>query len=191
MPQIGSGQAGAKEALTGCNRQTSKMLYLLRTQEMIVDQTGFGYLSWCEDDAQYLTVSGTGPWSGVNQQVDVSGSGFTPVTGQLVLLRNLSTGAGFVTAVEAYGGGKITVDCQRYSLVRSRTTNVPVLEDVSVSPGWVVVRVWYYYPLTVPLTSEDGPAPTQAEDAHSMGIQYQFVTESKVVYPAGLTFDFN
>ena len=167
---------------TAVGRQATHHLYMLQTQKRLVDQSrSYGYLSWVVDEEYVLTVSG-GPYAGANQVVSYTGSGFVPASGQYVLVRNASTGDGFVTQVEGTGVNTLTIDCQNRNLDRA-------LASVSVTAGWKIYLVAYHYPYTMFLNMAWGEAESQGEDKHSMNVQYVFESESDVVNASAYDLD--
>jgi hypothetical protein len=154
---------------------------MLETQKRLVEQSiSYGDISWVVDEDQVLDVSGA-ETGGANVVVEVDDySGFTPVVGQYVLLRNPVTGDGFVAEVEAVGAGapyNITVDLQQTDVNRNT-------EDVNITSAWKVYLTAYHFPMAVFMRSQWTEVPSQAEDKYAFHVSYQFQAESDVVYKA-------
>jgi hypothetical protein len=161
---------------TTVGRQATHHLEVLQTQERLNNEAqAYGYVSWVVDEAHKLDVVNN-ETGGAAVVVEYSGSGFTPAVGQDVLLRNPSTGEGFVTRILALpGAGQMTLNLQKYDLDRE-------LVAVDITSGWDILLVAYYFPFTGFERMTWREVPSQGEDKHSLDVQYAFVSESPAVY---------
>lgn len=185
---IGGDVPNAKPALSGYNRQTTRMIYLLKTLKQLRDQSAnYGDVAWVEDEDEVATITG-GPYTGV-APVALSAPGFTPASGGLVLWRNPANGDGFVTSTIGWSGGALTTHLQSYTLERSRTTGLPIMADRTITSSWLCYRVGYYWERSSPILMDDPPAPSRAEDKYSINVTWQFVTEADAQYDTGLSVD--
>jgi hypothetical protein len=128
-----------------------------------------GDLAWCEDDEQMLTVTGRtnpGSYPGVGTIV-YTGSGFTPTVGEKVLIRNKTTGHGFVTEVISAPGGSFTASFR---------------EAVDAS-GWTVYLIRFYYPDTAYNRVEGYENETQSDDKWIPDLTVSFKSQSHPAYP--------
>lgn len=131
---------------------------------------GLGDLSWCEDDAQKLTVTGKtnpGTYPGTGT-VQYTGAGFTPTAGEKVLLRNKTTGHGFVTQVIGTGAGSFTAS----------------FSEALADTGWEVYLIRFYYPSTAYLQMEGYENETQSEDKWIPDLTISFKSQSHPAYPS-------
>lgn len=195
-PSISGDHGGSRAALSGMGRQVTRQVYVSKTLEFLIDNSGGtagpGYLAWIEDESEYLTVAAPAS-GGTTVQVQYSGAGFAPATGNLVLFRNKTTGAGFVTTVTATAAGptRITVNLQRHSAERDPATGEPVAEDVDVTTDWTIHKVAYYYDKVAFASMSDPEVPTQVEDKAIFNIAYQFLSEGGILYPSAYSPDFS
>jgi hypothetical protein len=119
-------------AVSDLGRQESFNLQMLHVQKSLIEASrSLGYLSWCQDSDEYVTIDaitnpGSFPGAGTGT---FTGAGFTPAVGQHVLFRNASTGEGFCAELTAAGAG----------------TFGAVFEQ-TVSIGWEIRLVRYYFP---------------------------------------------
>lgn len=192
MPPIDGDHAGSKSALTGASRQVTRQIYIGKTLEFFIDNSGedkgLGRLAWVQDDTEKLTVTG-GPYSGDNQVISYTGSGFTPASGDIVVIRSPSTSAGFVGSVEAIGTGTITVDCKTYGAERDANGD-PERVSVTVSSGWEIYKAQYYYDRVQFQQMQDQEVGNMVEDKTIMDVRYLFQSEAGIVYPAAMTPSF-
>jgi len=162
-------------AISGLGRQETFNLAMLQVQAALIGLSDeAGPLSWCQDDAEYLTVSGVTPpgaypGSGV---VSYTGSGFTPAIGDYCLFRNPTTGDGFVAAITAIGTGTVTA----------------ILPE-AVAAAWEIVLVRFYLPTATYLGISGWDTATQAEDNHAFDVTYTFEVTSHAVYKAAYAID--
>lgn len=155
-------------------QETFNLQMLQEQAALIAVSQSLGDLSWCQDDTEYVTVSavtmpgsypGAGVWS-------YTGSGFTPAAGQYVLMRNPTTGAGFVTLLTSGGAG---------------SAGGSVSEAVAV--GWEMVKIRFYFPNTAFVTMGGWETALQAEDRHAFDVVYSFESTSHAVYASGYAMD--
>lgn len=170
---------------TTVGRQATHHLYMLQTQKALVDQArAFGYVSWVVDDAfknDVSSVAGTGASAVITLS---SFAGFTPTVGCYVLVRNPTTGAGFVSPVTVVGSGPpytIAVACQAPDLDRT-------LQDVTVTSAWDVLLTAYHFPYSQYMQVGWTETPSQGEDKHGTA-QWRFISESDVVYDTSYALD--
>lgn len=158
-------------AVSDLGRQESFNLQMLQVQKTLIDASAeVGYLSWCQDSDEYVTVAtatnpGSFPGAGTGT---FTGAGFVPAVGQHVLLRNASTGVGFCTELTAAGAGTFGA-----SFVSA------------VSAAWEMRLVRYYFPDTAFVTVGGWDTASQAEDRHAFNVAYYFESESHPIYKAG------
>lgn len=148
-------------------------LTFLQWQALIVGLAGgpdaLGDLSWCEDDAQKLTVSSVAPPGGYpgSGVVTYTGSGFTPTVGEKVLLRKKTNGHGFVTEITAVGGSTFTA----------------ILNE-AVDSTWEVYLIRFYYPDTAFVQVDGYETETQVDDKWIPDLTTAFRSKSHPAYPA-------
>jgi len=163
-------------AYSDLGRQETFNLQMLQVQQDLVEQSNaLGYLAWCQDDAEVLTIGapitmpgsfpGAGAWG-------YSGGGYTPAAGQYALLRDPTSGDGFVTLLTGAGAGTATGSVQQ-----------------TVSAGWEMIRVRFFFPNAVFVGMGGWETVTQAEDRHAFDVTYAFESDSHPVYPAGYVMD--
>jgi hypothetical protein len=163
-------------AYSDLGRQETFNLQMLQVQKDLVEQSNaLGDLAWCQDDAEYVTVAapigmpGTFPGAG---SWGYTGAGYVPAAGQYALLRDPASGEGFVTLLTAAGAG-----------VAAGTVKQ------TVTAGWEMVRIRFYFPDTAFVGMGGWETAVQAEDRHAFDVTYAFEASAHPVYPAGYTMD--
>jgi hypothetical protein len=107
---------------------------------------GLQFLSYCPDDAKVGAVTGGSYAAGVRTITHGAlGGSWTTAAGRYVLLRNPTTGEGFVSAISARTAGDVTV-------------TVPT--GYSVTSSWYLVDVCLAYPSTQFLRMSKGSPPS-------------------------------
>lgn len=167
-------------------RQATHHLYNLQTQAALVGQSRtYGHLAWVvDDDVKQDVASPATGGAAVTVTLD-SFSNWTPIAGELVLLRNPVTGDGFVSTITFVGSGPpytIRCDLQRTDINRAT-------EDVDITTAWKVYRCAYYFPMTQFLRPVWREVPSQGEDKHSFDVQWQFRSEEHAVYATAAALD--
>ena len=159
------------DAVSDLGRQETFNLQLLQVMAGLIEaSTALGYLSWCQDDTEVVTVSGAanpGSYPGAGT-LSYTGAGFTPAAGQDVLLRDPDSGAGFVTRLTSGGGG-----------------NAAAIFQEEVSAGWEMILVRYYFPGVEFVTLGGWETATQAEDRHAFDVAYTFTAAAHAIYKTG------
>lgn len=162
-------------AVSDLGRQETFNLQLLQVMENLIEaSTEPGYLSWCQDNTEYVTVSGVTPpgsYPGAGA-FTYTGAGFVPAAGQDVLFRDPTSGAGFCARLTAGGAG---------------SGAAPFAEAVAI--GWQVVLVRYYFPTACFVTLGGWDTATQAEDRHAFDVTYQFEAAAHSVYRPSYLMD--
>lgn len=177
--------------LTGVGRQVTKQIYVAKTHEFLIDNTGgdkgLGYLAWVEDDSEVLAVAAPTP-GGAAATVTHSGAGFAPAVGDLVLLRNATTGAGFVTTVlSTPTSSTFTCNLQRHSATRPLGSETPTPENVDITTAWTILKVAYYYDRVMFMGMNPEEITSMGEDKVAMDLSYTFQSESGILYAAAVT----
>lgn len=139
-------------------------------EDLIGVSTGLGHLSYSMDEEQRAAVT-TGAASGNNRTVKMAtrAAGWTLTTGQLVLFRKASTGAGFVTAIENVSGDDIVVDLA-----------------ATIDSTWAGVHVQRAY-VDVQFLGMDGGGPRDMESDPEIDrkeVTYEFVGYAGVLLPS-------
>lgn len=196
MAAVSGDHAKSVAALTGAGRQVTRQIYVSKTLEMFMEQSGGAYgpgdLAWVEDIDDVLPV-GLAAGGGEDVVVTYTPGTYAPAVGDLVLFRNPADGSGFVTTITGHVGSPtytMTVDLQRPTAERDETTGEFILQDVDITTDWEILRVSYYYPSCVFQSMNDAEVPSQVEDKWVQNISYQFMAEKGIVYPAAMTPDF-
>lgn len=175
------------EISSAYGRQATHHLYMLQIGSQLIDQSrSFGHLSWVVDDdykQDVASVSGSGAATDVTLD---SFTNWTPVAGELVLLRNPVTGEGFTSPISVVGAGPpytIRVNANRTGLDRQD-------EDVSgdITTAWKAYRCAYYFPMCQHVRPNWNEVPSQGEDKHSMA-GWQIRSEADAIYAATATLD--
>jgi len=136
-------------------------------KDLIQVSQSLGDLSWCQDDAEVVTLTGVTTTPGSYPGAGIwtyTGSGFTPAAGQYVLLRDPTSGEGFVTLLTSGGGGNAGGTLQQ-----------------AIASGWEMIHVRFYFPDTAFVTMGGWETATQAEDRHSFDVSYAFESEAHAV----------
>jgi hypothetical protein len=151
-------------AISGLGRQETFNLQMLKVEKTLIDASAnLGYLAWVPDSEATITptsVSNPGAYPGT-ATVNYGGSpAFTPAVGQYVLLRNPSTGAGFVTLIASGGGaGPGAFTC--------------VIPE-AISTSWRVLLTAAHFTDVVFDALQGWESVTQAEDRHAFDVAYIF-----------------
>lgn len=136
-----------------------------------------GDLSWCEDDAETLGISGVTPPGGPTYPgagvIAFTGLGFVPAEGQYVLLRERTSGEGFVTQITGIPGAGF------FACVLNQ----------EVTTDWEVFLVRFFYPNTAYVQIEGYDNPTQVDDCWTPELVTAFKSKSHMVYPSTYAFD--
>ena len=153
-------------AYSDLNKQTTLMLrFQQQLSALIAASKAEGDLSWCQDDTQTADVTGSFSGSAATVTHDTPGGSWTPTTNQLVLFRNPTTGAGFVTTIDGTGSGSVTVDL-----------------DEAITTAWDMVYVQSCYPTTRFVTHSPGAPQNGAGDYSRTGnaVTYSFLSTADV-----------
>lgn len=163
-------------ALTGLGYQETFNLQMIQVQKDLIENgNSLGDLCWCQDDSEFVSVSGppanpgSFPGAGV---LPYTGSGYVPAAGDYVLLRDPASGAGFAMLLTAGGGGTLAGTFK---------------EEVSV--GWEVVLIRFFFPDCAFVTSGGWDTAQQAEDRHAFDVTYAFETADHAICKAAYVQD--
>lgn len=162
--------------ITGLGYQETFNLAMLQVQKDLIEvSTSLGDLSWCQDDTEYVTLTGVtgvpGGYPGAGTWT-YAGAGFVPAAGQYVLLRDPTSGEGFVTLLTSGGAGSA-----------GGTLNE------AVASGWEMILIRFFFPSTAYVTMGGWDTANQAEDRHAFDVSYAFESEAHAVYPAAYLLD--
>lgn len=151
--------------------QGVKQLVFLQFQKSCIQiSRTLGPLSWCEDDDQRLDISAviTLPVSYPGQvNLMVSGAGFTPVVGMYVLVREKTSGEGFVGPVMAYAAPSLTVgDC-----------------PFEITIDYEVFLIRFSFPDTAFISTDPGDLESQIDDKWIPMLKTIFKSKAHPVYP--------
>lgn len=163
-------------ALADLGYQETFNLQMLQVQKDLVEQgNALGDLSWCQDDTEVLVVGTVGAMPGSypgSASWTYTGAGWTPAVGDYALIRDPSSGEGFVTRLDVVGGGSIT------AIVKQE-----------ILSGWEIIRVRFFFPDTAFVAMAGWETAVQAEDRHAFDVTYAFESGAHPVYPAGYIQD--
>lgn len=126
---------------------------------LLAVQTSLGWLSWCEDDAKRASVTAGGAaGAAVVITLGARQGGWTVATGDLVLVRKGSTGAGWVTPIAGVAGDNVTLRL-----------------DSTIDNTWEVILVQRAY-AQVAYLAMDGGKPRDAQDSldDRQGVTFDF-----------------
>jgi hypothetical protein len=135
-----------------------------------------GPLSWCEDVTEVITptsVGAPGAYPGT-VTINYAVSGFTPAAGMDVLLRNPTSGAGWVGRIGAVGAGTFTV------------LNCPSAAYLPTT-SWRAVLIRFYFPDTLFMGGVEYENETQVDDKWIPQLTTRFKSQAHPVYPAAYT----
>ena len=133
--------------------------------------TSLGHLSYSMDETQRADVT-TGAASGNNATVTMAAraGGWTLTTGQLILFRKATTGAGFACLIENVAGNDIVVDLA-----------------ATIDSTWEAIHVQRAY-VDAQFMGMDGGGPRDMESDPEIDrreVTYDFVAAAAVLMPSG------
>lgn len=163
------------DAVSGYETGTAIENTLLDVEDRLRDvSTTAGDLCFCEDNTRKADISGN-ETAGANVVVNhgTVGGGWTPATGELVLFRNPSTGAGFYAVIEATGAGTVTCDL-----------------DENLTSSWDMVRVERVYPEAVYERMMKGGVRDESDpELDAPDVKYYFTVYGDPVVPSSSLID--
>lgn len=132
-----------------------------------------GDLSWVEDITQKGNVSGSETaGSAVVVEHGALGGSWTSEAGHYVLVRNPSTGAGFVSVIQARAAGSVTIDL-----------------DVDITSAWDLVNVAFHLPSVAYLRMDPGAPNQAADDKWRSSVGYVFQGAADPVFATDYNID--
>ena len=157
---------GVVSAASGLDKRTTLAIQQASMEaDLMAAGQVLGALAWCMDASRKGSVSGT--YAGVT---DVShgtlGGGWVTAAGDYVLIRNKTTGEGFVTVILSRTSGTINV-----SLAQSITTD------------WEIVDVQLHFPSARFSRMDPGtyPAGDPAADTFRPEVHYYFTSNTRPI----------
>lgn len=161
---------------THLGRQETFNLQMLQTEQKLIEQSdGHGYLAWVQDNSWSITptaVINPGSFPGTGTIQHGVSPPYTPAVGNLILLRNPTTGDGFVSPILSLGTNEFQLSFAQ-----------------SVSTSWRAMLVEFYFPEAVFENLQGWESASQAEDRHTFNATYLFTATAHLVYPSGYTVD--